>query len=180
MIPETRTNSTIELFRATRFPYDWELEKVLFTDVAAVDPTVYADENGVWLFVNMSCNGGSTHDELFLFYADSPVGDWIPHRQNPIVSDVASARPAGRLFRQDGALIRPSQDNSVRYGFAINFNRVDALTKEEYRETLLDRITPDIFAGGRATHTYSVDGALEMIDGMRLIPRWTRNPLAGN
>jgi hypothetical protein len=73
---------------------------------------------------------------------------------NPVVSDVRSARPAGHIFRREGELIRPSQDSSLRYGYALNFNRITKLTAYEYEEELLERIEPpneDILA----VHTYN-------------------------
>jgi hypothetical protein len=61
---------------------------------------------------------------------------------NPIVSDVRSAQPAGRLFRRDGGLIRPSRDSSLRHGPALNLNSITKLTIHEYEEELLERIEP--------------------------------------
>jgi hypothetical protein len=172
MIPETRRNRTIELYRASRFPDCWELEKILFKDIEAVDSTVYFNDDGVWLFTNIAPPGGSAHDELYLFHAKSPFGEWAPHPFNPVVSDVGRARPAGHLFHRNGVLIRPSQDCSVRYGYAINFNRVDVITPTEYSETLVDRMTPEIFAGSLGTHTYNSGGGLEVVDVLRSVGRW--------
>ena len=39
MIPQTGANRTVELWRATDFPEQWELERVLLADVDAVDAT---------------------------------------------------------------------------------------------------------------------------------------------
>ena len=61
-------------------------------------------------------------------------GEWEPHPMNPVVSDVRRARPAGRVFSQDGHLIRPAQDCSRSYGGRLVFNRVEALSPIEYRE----------------------------------------------
>ena len=43
--------------------------------------------------------------------ADTLLGDWKPHRRNPVKTDVRSARPAGRLFRAGRqSLYRPGAD----------------------------------------------------------------------
>lgn len=171
MIPETRQNGTIELYRASRFPDEWKLEKVLFGGVQAADPTIVEHEGGLWLFVNMSVSGGPIYDELFAFHAHEPAGDWTPHPLNPIVSDVRRARPAGKLFRSGGRLYRPGQDNSARIGHAIELARVESLTPDDYRETPYRRLGPRWLPGNLATHTYNFDGDVEAVDGLRLETR---------
>jgi hypothetical protein len=164
MIPETEERRTVELYRATRFPEQWTLEKVLFEGVRAVDATVVAHEGRLWLYVNMSVAGGSLDDELFLFYGDSPSGPWTPHPGNPVVSDVTRARPAGTPFSSAGSLIRPAQDCSLRYGYAMTLSRVEVMTPNEYREVPFARIEPDWYPGAIGTHTLARSQNLEVID----------------
>jgi hypothetical protein len=171
MIPETRQNGTIELYHAVKFPTRWELEKVLFHDVQAVDPTLFQHAGKFWLFTNMSVSGGSTVDELFLFYSESPLGKWLPHPKNPIVSDVRRARPAGRLFWLNGSLYRPSQEGSIRYGHAVNLNRVDVLSENEYLETPVKLLTPDWLDGNLKTHTFNFNEDLAVVDAMIMVKK---------
>jgi hypothetical protein len=175
MIPETYDNRTIEIYRAVQFPDRWELQDVLFSNVMAVDPTLLQYRDKCWLFVNMAVNdGASLNDELFLFCSDSPFGPWLPHAQNPIVSNVCKARPAGRVFEQDGQLIRPSQDCSRRYGHQIKLNCIDVLTESEYREHEVGEIGPAWLRGNIATHSLARDETLQVMDGCRRILRWGR------
>lgn len=168
MIPETLKNQTIELYKAKRFPDQWELKKILFKGVHAVDSTLWIEDEKCWLFTNMSTRGGSTWDELFLFYADSPLGPWTPHPQNPIISDVQKARPGGALFEVDGKLIRPSQDCSLRYGYQVNFNQIEKLSTTEYREKTITQLLPDAWdPKNLATHTYNSSKHWEVIDGFK-------------
>ena len=37
MIPESKRNKTIELYRCSKFPTEWHLEKILVEDIEAVD-----------------------------------------------------------------------------------------------------------------------------------------------
>jgi len=155
MIPETAQNRAIEVYRCLRFPDQWEYHKTIMPAVQAVDTTLYQHSTRWWMFVNIAHEGGSTWDELHLFYADDPLStNWTPHPMNPIVSDVRTARPAGRLFRRDGRLIRPSQDSSLRYGYALNFNSITKLSIYEYEEELLERIEPPN-EDTLAVHTYN-------------------------
>jgi len=169
MIPETGENNGIELYRCTHFPDNWVFEKTLIRDVYAVDSTIIEAEGKWWLFANVKEKNGSTWDTLNLYYTNDPLSDsWTPHPLNPIVRDVKSARPAGHIFREDGKLIRPSQDCSVRYGYATNFNQITTLTEKEYVETRLHVFKPPL--GGNticATHTYNDKDGITVIDAIR-------------
>jgi hypothetical protein len=165
MIPETGQNRSIEVYRCRSFPNEWAYHRTLMHDVRAVDTTLFEHLGVWWMFVNMAGEGGSTWDELHLFYADDPLTEnWTPHPLNPIISDVRSARPAGRLFRRAGLLLRPSQDSSIRYGYALNINRITKLTKTEYEEELFERLEPP--KGGKflAVHTFNALNDLTVID----------------
>jgi hypothetical protein len=166
MIPETAQNRAIEVFRCVQFPSKWEYHKTLMPAVQAVDATLFQHMGRWWMFVNIAHEGGSTWDELHLFYADDPLStEWTPHPMNPVISDVRSARPAGRIFRRDGRLIRPSQDSSLRYGYALNFNSITKLTIYDYEEELLERIEPpneEILA----VHTYNESDDFVVVDAL--------------
>lgn len=164
MIPETRSVNRVELYRAVEFPHQWQFERVLLQGVAAVDATLHQSTDKLWLFCNIAPEAVSTCDELHVFSADELDGKWQPHPANPVVSDVRRARPAGGLFMHEGMLVRPAQDCSVRYGYAVQLNRVDVLSETEYRETPLHRITPEWLAGSNGAHTLSVNEDYEVLD----------------
>ena len=109
--------------------------------------------------------------ELWLFSSRSLDEEWRPHPQNPIVTDPGTARPAGRLFRRGGVLIRPGQDCSRRYGEAVVLNRVELLSRDQYRESPVGRIEPDWMPGVERTHTYTFDSRYECLDGYRHVRR---------
>jgi hypothetical protein len=171
MVPETAGRRTVELYRAARFPDEWTLERVLLSDVTATDSTLLRHEGRWWLFVGLVVDGNRPIDELCVFSSDSLDGQWEPHPLNPVVSDVRSARPAGRIFSRDGQLIRPSQDCSETYGGRLVFNRIDLLSTTEYREEPIGAIEPTLETGNLATHSYDSDGTFEVLDGFRLRPR---------
>ncbi len=173
MLPETAGHRTVELYRAERFPDEWTLDRVLLRDVAATDATLRRHEGRLWLFVAIAVDGGRPIDELFLFSSESLRGEWQPHPMNPVVSDVRCARPAGRVFLQDGHLIRPAQDCSRSYGWRLVFNRVEALTTTEYREQPIGAIEPAPASGNLRTHSYDSDGMYEVLDGFRMRPRFS-------
>ena len=98
MIPETSEAGRVELYRSIGAPDAWELDRVLLDGLAAVDATLYADGEFLWLFANV-VDGPADRGELHLYSSPSLDGPWSPHPANPIVSDPGTARPAGRLFR---------------------------------------------------------------------------------
>lgn len=165
MIPETKGNRTVELYRATNFPAEWTLESVLLSDIYAVDATIQKLDGKYWMFVGISNGRYSNCDELGIYFADALKGPWTPHPANPVVSDVRRARPAGAFFRDQGRLIRPSQDCAKAYGYAIVFSEVLILSETEYEERPIARLDPDWVKGNLGTHTYTRTGQFEVIDG---------------
>lgn len=172
MIPETSANRTIELYRATRFPWDWELDTVLFRGFLAVDATLFQHGGRFWMFASVGVPGGSTYDEVSLFFADAVRGPWIEYPRNPVVSDVRCARPAGKPFVEKGILYRPAQDCSIHYGRGMTINRVDALDPTDYRETPIATIEPTWLRCSLSTHTLNASEHWLVTDGMR--PIWRR------
>lgn len=181
MIPETKQNRTIELYRATNFPRQWKRERVLMTDTSTVDSTIIRYGNKFWLFTSGMSSSEKTFagdESLFLFFSATPFGPWQPHPKNPIVTDVRTCRPAGHLFVEDGQLIRPSQDCSQRYGGAVCFSRVDTLSEEDYAETPIAELGADWLAGNLGCHTFNQSPNFQVVDGRtllgRFIPSWFR------
>ena len=74
------------------------------------------------------------------------------------------------MFRQDGKLMRISQDCSGRYGSSFSFREIAAMTKTEYNETLLQTVEPwsKSFCG---THTYDHCSSIEVVDGVTYAPK---------
>ena len=174
MIPESRRSLTISLYRCTEFPGCWVKVIDLFTSVDAVDTSVTYRDGKWWLFTNIVQVAGSPRsDELYLFYSNDLVSDkWTPHPMNPVVSDVRSARCAGRLFERDGRLYRPSQDCSVRYGWALNFCEIDLMSETEYSEHLVSKSTPDWNSKTLGIHTFNSCDQLFVADVLVKKPRW--------
>jgi hypothetical protein len=174
LLPETGANRTVELYRSVEFPRRWERERVLMENIDARDATLAYHNGRFWLFALVPVEP-TLFDELHLFSAESPLGPWLPHPKNPVVSDVRRARPAGRLFWVNGQLFRPAQDCSIRYGRAIVIHRIEVLSEADFREVVVRRIDPEWFPGNLATHTLNRDGDFEVLDAKILL---LKNPLS--
>jgi hypothetical protein len=168
LVPESAGNRTVELYRATSFPYQWSLEKVLFRE-KAVNTTVFIDGETFWFLTTLLAPAGDGM-YLCLFYSDRVDGEWQWHPSNPISMDVRDAKCGGRVFRHDGKVIRISLDSSCRNGSSLSFREIVTLTKTEYREILLQTVEPwsKSFQG---THTYDHCSGIEVIDGLSYAPR---------
>ncbi len=172
MIPETLDNRTIEMYRASDFPYTWVHESTLMSDVEAADSTLLHHHDKWWLFTAGVLDHALPEQTLCLFSADSPWGPWSAHPKNPVVSDVCHARPAGCLYFENGQLIRPGQDCSKSYGGAVRLHRVDVLSETDYRETPLASITPDWIPGSTGIHTLNQNAKYRVIDCKFVISRF--------
>ena len=172
MIPETAHNNTVEIYRCTDFPTQWKLERVLLKDVFCADATLHREGDRWWMFANAARPGEDINDELYLFSADTLLGDWKPHRRNPVKSDVRSARPAGRLFRRGGSLYRPGQICAPIYGSGIALHRVERLSPDEYVEREEERIVPRKPGEVLGIHTINRAGDLCVTDAFVRRPRF--------
>lgn len=172
MIPETSQNRTVELYRATHFPDQWELDTVLLDNLCAVDATLHFHEDRWWMFTNIAECGASSWDELAIFYADHFKGPWVPHPMNPVKSDARSARPAGKLFYHQGRLLRPAQDCSKGYGGSVVLCEVTRLTPDQYEETVIQTLTPDLLpSSSHGLHTLNRSQGFVVLDGKTVIPK---------
>lgn len=165
LVPEMGGTRTVSLYKAVDFPTSWAFVGNLLEDIHAVDATIMRHE-GVWyLYAGVSEWGGSASEELFLFVADDLMGPWMPHKKNPVKSDVRGARPAGRLFVHEGRLFRPAQDCSRGYGFGIRIFEVTKISKTEYEEREVDFIAPNWMPRIFGCHTLSFAENLTVLDG---------------
>jgi hypothetical protein len=164
MIPETSGNKAVELYRAERFPDKWVFEKTLIDSVIADDVTLISHKGRLWMFAAVSEWQSSQWDALGLFYADDLFGKWQAHQANPVLLDAKSARPAGAMYRRNGALWRPAQDCSAGYGSGLSLCRVDRLDPERFEQSVLHSFAPEGKGRLIGLHTLNEDHGLEVID----------------
>jgi len=168
MIPESLDNRTLEVYKCTEFPHQWEFYKTIMDDIAAGDATLFYYENKWWLFTMIRENeGGPDWDELFLYYADEPFSsDYKSHPMNPIRSDVRNSRPAGKIIEHMGNLYRIAQHSSRKgYGYGLKINRIITLNETEYEERELQSLDPSWDRKIIGIHTFNHENRLTIIDG---------------
>jgi hypothetical protein len=167
-VPEQAESKSIMLYRAIDFPLRWERLGPLLSGVEAVDSTLFQHDGYWWLaYTDASID---RNGRLMLWYASELTSKWQPHTLNPVKIDPRCSRGAGPAFLYRGALVRPSQDCSVTYGAKVIFNRVIALSPNQFHEEIIGELRPDPTGRyWRGLHTISYDGKVAVIDGKRYV-----------
>ena len=173
MIPESHHNRTIELYRSTSFPHEWEFVMNLMENVYAIDTTLLFYNNKWWMFTTIIEDiHFKAWDELFIFHSEELFSRvWWPHSANPVVSDVSRARQAGRIFNYDGVIYRPSQNCSGRYGFGLKLSRIEVLNEAEYRESEVTSIEPKWDNKVKGIHSFAFAKDLTVVDSLKRIKK---------
>jgi len=164
MIPESARNQSVELWRATAFPFSWKLEKTLFHG-SLVDTTPIRHKDRWYFFTTITEPPGNAAFGA-LFSADQLTGQWTLHPRTPISTDVRYARSAGGIHALEGRLLRPVQDCSENYGRCIHVEEILELTPDDYRAQRLHTIEPDWEKGLAGTHTYGYCAGVEVLDAV--------------
>jgi hypothetical protein len=162
LMPESVGENRLALYRATRFPDAWTLDRVLLADTPAADATLLERDGKLWLFASLSTDGQSDWDTLSIFHADALDGEWTALPENPAVIDARAARCAGRFFERDGGLFRPVQDCSRGYGSALSIRRVDRLDAGGFAQSEAAWLSPP--RGFVGAHTLNDAGGFEAVD----------------
>jgi hypothetical protein len=171
MIPESCSAGRVDLYRATAFPGGWVREATLIEDIVASDATIVEHDGQWWMFATVQDHGGAYSDALCLWSAPDFRGPWTAHPHNPVLIDIASARPAGRMVTRDGTLLRPVQDCRRGYGKALGIARVTRLDPEGFEQEVETILTPGPLWRGRRLHSLNSAGGFEFIDGSSQAPK---------
>jgi hypothetical protein len=172
MVPESCTSGTIDLYRGAPFPDRWVKEATLVAEIVASDATLFEHGGRWWMLATVQDDGGSHSDALYIWSAPDLLGPWAPHRRNPILVDIASARPAGRVVRRAGRLIRPVQDCREGYGAALGLAQITRLDDDDFTQRVEAELRPGPRWPGRRLHTLNRAGRLECIDGSAFARRF--------
>jgi hypothetical protein len=134
LVPEAHTLTSVRLYKATRFPEDWQFECSLLEGGKFISPTLVHYRDLWWMFVSPPGN-----QTLRLYFSPGLKGTWREHPLSPIVANEAhSARPGGRPLLLEGKLYRLAQDCLPTYGAQVRAFEILEMSPTEYREKLVD------------------------------------------
>ena len=168
MVPEAGNSGSVDLYRCEEFPGKWSRHSTLLRG-RFVDPSIW-QQDGLWWMMVTTADPDARCSALYLFYAEALTRPWQLHPANPISTDTRNNRGAGRIVVADGRLIRPSQSCCPTYGYSFSFNEVTKLSPTEYEEHALREYKPERL-GVQGTHTYNWIPGVEVIDGVKAMPR---------
>lgn len=170
MLPEAFRSGRLTLYRARRFPDEWEAAHVIQLDHVPIDATPMFHEGKWWLFYTSAISKRAKVAQLHVAYADDIMGKWTPHPLNPVIDDPSCARPGGTPFLLDGKIILPVQDCSQTYGGSIRFLHISRLTTEAFTASAESVIRPDGDFGRytNGLHTLSSAGSFTLLDAKRM------------
>jgi hypothetical protein len=165
-IPETKSANRIDMFVADEFPYKWTKVRTLLPNFSGVDPTIIKHNQLWYLF----CGAGEGGHDLYIWYAEDPLGTWHSHRRNPVKSGDQRSRPGGTPFVHKGTLYRPAQDGSKTYGGGIIIYSIAHLSPDEFGERVHTTISPrPEWPYCHGLHTISAVGGITLIDAKRYV-----------
>ena len=166
-MPEYSYGKSIAFLKSTHFPDKWEKVSEILEGRRYVDSALVEYNNTHYLFtqdITDGYNGGG----LSVYYEEN--GEWLPHKNNPLVTDSAVSRLGGRVLNMKGKLIRVCQDCSEDYGTKLHFQQIDEFSEDSYEEHNIRNIeTNDIKLlskknNYRGIHTYNYNDGYEVID----------------
>jgi hypothetical protein len=156
MVPETLEADAIRVYRAVDFPMTWTCAGEVLAGQYA-DPSLFQADGLWWMFV---CSTPYLHDTLCLYSADTLLGPWRAHPQNPLIQgDAHTARPGGRVTRLDDRLIRYAQDDAPFYGKQVRAFEITTMTTTRYveREIPTSPVLQPSGAGWNAKGMHHID-----------------------
>ena len=116
MVPESFQDESVRLYRAKRFPYEWEFAGKLLSGGYYADSSPLWHDGSWWLFTE---TGRGTNDTLRLFYADRLAGPWHEHPKSPVVAGdapVVAARRQNPGRPRENSSFRPELRAGIRHG----------------------------------------------------------------
>ncbi|SPL72433.1 glucosamine inositolphosphorylceramide transferase family protein [Acinetobacter stercoris] len=172
MIPETCKNHTIELWKASHFPFVWEKHNDLMNNIIAADTVPFYHQGYWYLFTSIRKDCKKFGDRLDIFFTKDILNpEWKTHPQNPVCKGLLNQRMAGIPFNYQNKLIRPAQNSIKGYGAEIELKEITQLTPEHYSERFIEKISPDWNKLDDGCHTINLYEDFIVLDAVRLTPK---------
>ena len=165
MIPESSKSGKTFIYESVDFPVKWKKIKEVIPNTAMIDTSVIKYQNKWWIFYSLPGKNNRALKEMHIAYADSLLGEWKLHDNNPVSNNIELSRLGGRPFILDNLIHIPVQDSKKTYGGQVNILKLSKLTPNDFKAIKIKTIKPNlhnIFSDG--LHTVSECGNVTLID----------------
>ncbi len=176
MVPESVRANEVRLYRARRFPDQWDYIGTVLKGHGYADCSFLRHDDRWWMWAESS---QGRCDTLRLFSATDLLGPWEEHPCSPLIEwNPHLARPAGRMVSVDGRLVRFAQNGFPDYGTEVRAVEITELSQATYAERPLgqDAILTPSGAGWNQHGMHHVDAHrldngqwIASVDGWRKI-----------
>ena len=138
--------------------------KEIILDVPLIDPTIVTYNGKKWLFGTTKEKVEDANSKLSIYFENN--NKFVPHKKNPVKTDIHTARPGGNFFWYKDSLYRPAQSCEKMYGEHINIMKVTCLTEDSFEEEFVKSINShnsDRF--NLCLHTFNSYTDFAVVDG---------------
>ena len=101
--PEASQSGNLYYYSINHDTMMLENQRILIPE-PLLDSTIVEHDGRWWLFCTK--RGISSNSDLYIYYSDSSEGPWQSHANNPVISNLAMARPAGCFIKDSNILYR--------------------------------------------------------------------------
>lgn len=160
MMPETREDGCIQLYRAEDFPKKWVKDRVIVKIKDAVDTVIDGDD--IITSVITSPIEMKTQIEIYSIKTGEPTFD------NPVKASDQVSRGAGKIFEHKSKKLRPAQNCSeANYGAGLIFYEINRAGNQYGEEKYSELLPTQISIGNDkalGAHTYARINDIEVVD----------------
>ena len=162
MMPETSEANQLRLYKAVDFPYKWELQSVLYDDIAVVDTVFVKTEDNIMYAVGQKL----PEKKNVLFKIDTNT--WKAELA-VLKGNYVDKRPAGNFIQYDNGIYHALQECGRVYGEYLRLCKLDSFDGETLQEREIGTysvsdMTINSKRNYRRVHTLNKMGDLEVID----------------
>ena len=170
MLPEAYRSGAVTLYRAAAFPDVWEPAARLELDTPAIDATPFRHDGLWWLAYSPTGPQRWKQGRLHFAFAERLTGPWRTHPGNPVRDTLASSRPGGTVWIEEGLPRLPVQDCTRTYGGAIRILNISRLTPERFEAEASAPLgsPPGAVRIAPGLHTLSSCGPVTLFDVKRI------------
>ncbi len=168
IMPESCRGKDLRIYKCTRFPDRWVLDKKIMDNVIVAD-SIFLDNKTI-----LSYNNIKRPREFLIFKEYNGAWENTAIQKDPEIK----LRPAGKVYSENGEIFVPLQDSSEdMYGRGVSVYKLKNINDIGNKDNMAFQLNPDtvILSGlpfmPYGIHTFNFDGRCEVID----VKTYTKN-----